>query len=934
MGVKTALVFWALVLIIPQVRGQDWHHAETHFRRGDYAAAQQHFMSWLRDDGGERLSAGYTLEALNRVYRCATRLANQKQTFSFFNELLRSPRYNLTATYIFYYLAKLGDANLQEEFLLHSLKTARDDGQREDALLHLYSYFRSKNLETEQVVYLQKLIDFERRSGHDRALAYFLNEMGNYERQQGEFYGALGYYWQAVELAQKLKSRQIGYLYLRIADVYRVINKRELARYYLEKAEAPDRTPERDDADVALKELVLLAKANLCYERRDFNQARGYLEKSFRLKKRTSPREVVDGSAAFQKAELLWALKYPTQAMKLLEGTIASGIAQKRYGEIFFVLASFAEKLIETGDWARSWSILEKMDDLFAPYYRYYFAFDYLRARWHERRGNVAAASRFYAATVDRFDSFFDSKPDQRHNLYRPFIERIYDRLITFSSRRFVKTGDAESLCLALYFSEVRANHLYDLQIGRDAQSFAWQEQLDIAEKEYRDIGRQYVDQLSGGDDSPGNAALEKRFSDAKKRYLQWREIATEQGVSYRIFNRTDLKLDRLRQQLGSEQMILRYALLEEQPHLFYITRTAAGILTLPLNTPELTALVEELILPMEDFASGRVDSLRVPFSLDTAHTLYKVLLREVLEKNPGKSELFIVPDRELFQLPFEILVSGFNRSPLQADVIFSEYRAADFVVQSHAVTYWLTLIDYCRPNGGASGENGKRIFAYDISIFGNPTLAVPGGQRLPLEIDGLGGAKPLPSLAREISLVQQLYSGERVVTCAGADFQRRNVLRFGPRSRLIHIATHFISNAESPWYSALLMSVGQGESPLLYARDICRLSLAAELVMLSACESAEGKVLGVRGLSGMGAAFRNAGARSLVVSLWPVDEFHAQIVPLFYEAFRHGVAPSQALREAKLRLFDRVEKLSGGHSLSFSHPFLWANYIVYSFAK
>ncbi len=83
-----------------------------------------------------------------------------------------------------------------------------------------------------------------------------------------------------------------------------------------------------------------------------------------------------------------------------------------------------------------------------------------------------------------------------------------------------------------------------------------------------------------------------------------------------------------------------------------------------------------------------------------------------------------------------------------------------------------------------------------------------------------------------------------------------------------------------------------------------------------------------------MTAAIRRAGARDLIASLWPVDEFSSQVVPLFYREYLRGGGSAAALRSAKLALFGKTIVIRDGVRLSLAHPFLWANYVLYHFYR
>lgn len=143
--------------------------------------------------------------------------------------------------------------------------------------------------------------------------------------------------------------------------------------------------------------------------------------------------------------------------------------------------------------------------------------------------------------------------------------------------------------------------------------------------------------------------------------------------------------------------------------------------------------------------------------------------------------------------------------------------------------------------------------------------------------------------------------------------------------SRLVHFATHGVADRQRPELSALVLSLfdenGNPINGYLYAYDIYGVRLAAELVVLSACETGIGPTVPGEGVQGLSRAFLYAGAPRLVTSLWNVDdestaELMIELYRLMTEARR---SPSAALREAQ------VAMLRGEIDPAWTEPFYWA---------
>jgi CHAT domain-containing protein len=127
---------------------------------------------------------------------------------------------------------------------------------------------------------------------------------------------------------------------------------------------------------------------------------------------------------------------------------------------------------------------------------------------------------------------------------------------------------------------------------------------------------------------------------------------------------------------------------------------------------------------------------------------------------------------------------------------------------------------------------------------------------------------------------------------------------------RILHFATHALVNNRHPSLSGLLLSTfdekGQSQSGLLQMQDIYGLRLNADLVVLSACQTGLGEEFPGEGVVGLTQGFFYAGSRSVVVSLWKVeDKATAMLMNQFYhDMLKEGAAPAEALRQAKLTMY------------------------------
>jgi CHAT domain-containing protein/Tfp pilus assembly protein PilF len=185
---------------------------------------------------------------------------------------------------------------------------------------------------------------------------------------------------------------------------------------------------------------------------------------------------------------------------------------------------------------------------------------------------------------------------------------------------------------------------------------------------------------------------------------------------------------------------------------------------------------------------------------------------------------------------------------------------------------------------------------------------------RLPFsraEAEAIATLVPRPSLLKATD-----FEASRALVADGA---------LGDR-RVVHFATHGLLNSEHPDLSGLVLSLvdekGLPRDGFLRMHDIYNLRLPADLVVLSACQTALGREIRGEGLVGLTRGFMYAGARRVVASLWQVDdESTAELMKRFYRAMlKEGRRPPDALRIAQLEV---------SQNRRWSAPFYWAGFVL-----
>jgi CHAT domain-containing protein len=178
-----------------------------------------------------------------------------------------------------------------------------------------------------------------------------------------------------------------------------------------------------------------------------------------------------------------------------------------------------------------------------------------------------------------------------------------------------------------------------------------------------------------------------------------------------------------------------------------------------------------------------------------------------------------------------------------------------------------------------------------------------------------------IPFSASEAQAIERYAgNGSRIYTGVEASENRIKNEQLD-RFRVLHFATHGLISQRMPGRSALVLTPGDAEDGFLQVREIYHLKLQSDLVVLSACQTARGQVLGGDGVRGLAQAFLHAGARSVLASLWDVND---QRTALFMETFYRHLADQKSKAEAL-----RATKLELVQNDATSAPRYWAAFIL-----
>ena len=286
--------------------------------------------------------------------------------------------------------------------------------------------------------------------------------------------------------------------------------------------------------------------------------------------------------------------------------------------------------------------------------------------------------------------------------------------------------------------------------------------------------------------------------------------------------------------------------------------------------------------------------------------------MKKILDRNI--KNIIFVPDDILHFLPFETLITHKENR----EWLIEDYKIAYI----SSISSLREIVQNKKANGA---EPQMDLFALGDPYFGSLETNNDGNdfikdfyrndtfQFFRLEFSGVEIDK-ISSLFNEIK--RNIFRREKANE---GQLKEHDLSDY----KILHFATHSLIDDRNPARSSIVLSLDKDstEDGFLQMREIYNLKLNSDLVILSSCQTGLGRNLKGEGIEGLNRAFFYAGASSVIMTLWAVnDQASYQLMERFYDHLRSSQPIMNALRKAKLEMIQ---------SGVLSHPYYWAGFIV-----
>jgi CHAT domain-containing protein len=667
------------------------------------------------------------------------------------------------------------------------------------------------------------------------------------------------------------------------SDLHLDLNLPERALQFAEQAEAALREAHMpfESARARANQAVALARSG------QLERARALLEE-VREAFVTQGNEIWIAQTDLQRAEVMGKMGRRDQARQLAAEAARAyddlGMKTKRtYAHIVC-----ANLWADDGEWAHAREELEAASRSIAKIAAPWLGprIEACQGRIHEGLGQRADAIEHYRLAVKQTENMMVALTAEEHR-----TAYIADKLQPYEALVALYAPDDPQLAFQ-WAEQAKSRALVDLLAAGIRPRLHIEDEMDARDAERLQTLREELNwlytRLTRGEapgESSGPVAGPETWAKIQEREKEasslWRSLQARHVEELSLLREVPLSASEVQARLPENAAIVEYFIARGQLIVFLLTRQEVIASATSISVSELLPMLEELDFQFSKFQYGPDYYERHARALlNTVNELLgrigDKLLGPIWQKLSGVEALNIIPHGPLHALPFHAL------------------RQDDrFLIETHAVSYApsAAVLNYCWKKPSMHGR--ERPFE------GIPLLVGVPDERA-------------TQVSQEIQELATLIAGSSVLLKEDATLER--VRSAAPDCGLLHLAAHGLFRPEAPLLSSIHLN-----DKWMAVQDVYDLDLKASLVTLSACETGLGHDEGGDDMVGLVRGFLHAGASSLLVSLWVVDDRSmTDLMIRFYTHWLAGIPKSQALRQAQLDIMGQYE-----------HPYYWAPMVL-----
>jgi|GEM_PF-1130410 len=490
----------------------------------------------------------------------------------------------------------------------------------------------------------------------------------------------------------------------------------------------------------------------------------------------------------------------------------------------------------------------------------------------------------------------------------------LYEKAIQTAHSLFLQTKDPHYKETAFEFSEKsRAALLLEATQENSARQYSGipqrlleQEAILKEELAFKEKQLAELEKISEVQDSLSIRNLKNNIFDLQLSYQNLIRTFDQRYHDYYNlkYNTKTISLPELQEKLAPHTTAIEYFLGDSNLYTFVITSEESFV----YQHPRPKAFGQWILDTRHSlYEMDLVNEAAEAYKLYTnrARKLYDFLLapfiNETSSYNQSAEGLLIFPAGVMGYIPFETLLKN---APLPE---LPDYRNLPYLIKDYRIQYgYSATLLYQTP---------------DIRPSKSYIGFAPTFSHLPSDTPLVKDLPPLYHTQKEIEAIAKLTKGQQLLEMQATERQFKEL---AGKYKVVHLATHGFVDDQHPMLSKIAFTplTDSLEDNFLHTSELYNMSLNAELVVLSACNTGTGRLVRGEGIISLSRGFIYAGVPSLLMTLWSVnDQSTSQLIQEFFKGLKAGQTKDEALRNARLHYLETADE-------NLAHPYYWAAFV------
>jgi len=387
-------------------------------------------------------------------------------------------------------------------------------------------------------------------------------------------------------------------------------------------------------------------------------------------------------------------------------------------------------------------------------------------------------------------------------------------------------------------------------------------------------------------------------------------KILEEQYPDYYMikYNTSVVSSDKVPDIMGGRTTYLSYVVSDSVLYIFLKNKKYMQLVTVPIDTAFFNNVTEFRELVSSPGNNAKSDFNRF---MKAGSILFNTLV-EPVKKYFISDRLLISPDNILSYLPFEAIPVGMSQEAS------SQFSGISYLLNEYRISYTYSAT-YLAESKTKDNSSRNKVVAFAPIYTGTIDVDSILGSRQA----GVSSLSDLPFARTEAQYVADITKGKLYINDKATESVFKSV---AGNYDIIHLAMHTVLNDQYPMYSKMLFyqvsdSADDGK---LNTWEVYGLPLKARMVILSSCNTGNGKLHSGEGILSLARGFAYSGSQSVIMSIWEIEDWSGtEIIKDFYTRLKRGMSKSDALRKARLDYLEKADMLR-------SHPYFWSSLVIY----